>query len=84
MFRVKPILRNINWSLPIKLKCREVFKEVFRSDGLIIQLTKDNIAVLILPTFMDDNMPQNLYNHLDKIKDCKGFIIDVRNNGCGH
>ncbi len=84
LFKVKPIPRNINWSLPIKLKCSEDFTDVFRSEGLIIQLTKDNIAVLIVPTFMDDTMPQNFYNHLDKIKDCKGFVIDVRNNGGGH
>lgn len=84
LFRVKPIARNKNWSLPIKLKCSDDLTEVFCSDGLTIQLTKDNIAVLTLPTFMDDSIPQNFFNHLDKIKDCKGFIIDVRNNMGGH
>ena len=83
-FTVSPCSRNINWSLSCKLKCSENLKETFRSDGLIINYTHDDIAVLTLPTFMDDSMPNNFYNHLDELKGCKGFVIDIRDNGGGH
>lgn len=56
----------------------------FKSKGLTIQYTYDNIAILTLPTFMDDIMPQNFYNRLEQLKDFKGFIIDIRNNGGGN
>lgn len=84
IFTVAPCLRNINWSLPCKLKCSENLTEKFTSEGLIISYTDDNIAILTLPTFMDDSMPNNFYNKLEELKNCKGFVIDVRNNGGGH
>jgi hypothetical protein len=83
-FRIKPVPRRVNWSLPVRLKCSEELTEIFSSEGLIIQLTKDNIAVITMPTFMDDHMPENFYRLLNQIKNCKGFIIDVRSNGGGH
>jgi len=84
LYTVTPTEPNMNWSLPYTLKCTENLTEIFKSDGLIINSTDDNIAVLTLPTFMDDKMPQNFYNHLNKLKDCRGFIIDIRNNGGGY
>ena len=84
IFTLSPCLRNIEWSLPQKLKCGEKLTNIFSSDGLIISYTDDNIAVINLPTFTDDSMPNNFYTHLDKLKDCKGFVIDIRNNGGGH
>ena len=84
IFNISPCSRNIEWSLPYILKCGEDLKETFISNGLIINYTNDNIAVLTLPTFMDDSMPDNFYNRLDELKNCKGFIIDIRDNGGGH
>lgn len=81
---IVPQKRNIIWSLPYSLKCNEKLTDVFNSDGLIIKATNDNIAIITLPTFMDDKMPMNFYNSLDKLKEYRGFIIDVRNNGGGH
>lgn len=84
LYTINPIERNVEWSLPIDLKIKEKVIDKFTSKGLIIQYTYDNIAILTLPTFMDDMMPQNFYNQLEKLKDCKGFIIDIRNNGGGN
>lgn len=84
LYTITPTTRNIDWSLPYTLKCSEKLKEIFKSEGLIINITEDNIAVITLPTFMDDKMPKNFYNHLSKLKECRGFVIDVRNNGGGY
>jgi len=83
-FTVSPCSGNIDWSLPQKLNCGERLTQTFTSDGLIISHSDDNIAVLTLPTFMDDEMPRNFYKHLDELKDCRGFVIDVRDNGGGN
>lgn len=84
VFTITPVPRNISWSLPQTLKCGETLTDVFSSTGLIIKYTDDNIAVITLPTFMDDEMPSNFYKHLERLKICKGFVIDVRDNGGGH
>ncbi len=83
-FTLEFVPKQIEWSLPVGLYSNEQMREVFRSEGLLIQMTEDNIAVLTLPTFMDDSMPQKFYGFLEQLKDCKGFIVDVRNNGGGH
>jgi C-terminal processing protease CtpA/Prc len=82
-YTVPCVPRKINWSLPYTLKCGEELTEIFTSKGLIINLTKDNLAIITLPTFMDNQMPSNFYEQLNNIKNCKGFIIDVRDNGGG-
>lgn len=84
LYSITPVDRNINWSLPYSLKCTENLAEIFKSEGLIINTTFDNIAVITLSTFMDDQMPANFYSQLSKLKDFRGFVIDIRNNGGGH
>ncbi len=83
-YRIKPVTRDAKWSLPGILTGKNKLKEIFRSEGLTISLTEDQIAVLTLPTFMDNDMPSNFYRHLASLKSCKGFIIDVRGNGGGN
>lgn len=84
VYNIVPTLEPIEWDLPITLKSSEPLNDVFHSEGLMIRLTSDNIAVITLPTFMDDEMPKNFYKHLERLSSCKGFVIDVRNNGGGH
>lgn len=83
-FAVPCVPRKIEWSLPYTLNCSEDLTEIFTSYGLKIHLTSDNIALITLPTFMDNEMPSNFYKQLENIKDCKGFVIDIRNNGGGN
>ncbi|MCL2405998.1 MAG: S41 family peptidase [Defluviitaleaceae bacterium] len=82
-FVVTPGSANNNWALPQKLNGSEKLDEIFSSKGLIISYTHDNIAVITLPTFMDEDMPENFYSQLNTLKNCRGFVIDVRNNGGG-
>lgn len=83
-YMITPTERNIEWSLPTELKCSEELNNLFESNGLRVALTDDEIAIITLPHFEDDNMPKNFYRLLDTLKQCNGFIIDIRNNGGGH
>lgn len=40
--------------------------------------------MLTLPTFLDDAMPAAFYRLLPSLRDCRGFVIDLRGNGGGH
>lgn len=48
-----------------------------------IHITDDNIAYIEIPTFSLSSLKNDLYANIDLIKNCKGFIIDVRYNSGG-
>ncbi len=81
---ITPTKRDIDWSLPLAVTCSERLENLFDSDGMRVDLTNDKIAIITLPHFLDNEMPGNFYNLLDRLEDCKGFIIDIRNNVGGH
>lgn len=58
-------------------------KEIFTSQTLTIWRTADNIAYIQIWTFSSGDLKKELYESISEIKDCVGFIIDVRNNGGG-
>ena len=62
----------------------EDLTRLYASDTLTVDVTDDNIAVITIPTFDDDTLPEQFYEILPEIKDCKGFLIDVRWNGGGN
>ena len=75
----------IQWNNINTLKSSEVLlNELFVSKSLTIHITSDNIAIISIPTFNDFRIPRNFYKQLDKIKKCRGFIIDIRNNRGGN
>lgn len=49
-----------------------------------IYITDDNIAYIEIPSFRLSNLKNELYKNIDLIKNCKGIIIDVRNNSGGN
>jgi C-terminal processing protease CtpA/Prc len=49
-----------------------------------IELTGDGIAVIKITTFMDDSVPQKIYDKFEELKNAKGYLIDVRGNGGGN
>jgi hypothetical protein len=75
---------TINWNKLVNIKPNDYLKKVFTSKTHTISLTDDNIAVINIPSFMDDSLPKEFYQNINKIKDCKGFIIDIRNNSGGN
>lgn len=83
-FTIVPTKEQLEWTLSVELACSENLTEQFISDGLIIRSTEDNIAVITIPHFMDDQMPENFYSQLHQLKHYKGFIVDIRGNGGGN
>lgn len=68
---------------PDFIKANEL-KPIFRSESHSIFLTNDNIGYINIPTFKSGKrLKEELYNNIHLIKDCKGFIIDVRGNDGG-
>ena len=58
--------------------------QLYASDALEVDVTGDNIAVITIPRFSDNTLPEQFYEILPEIKDCRGFLIDVRSNGGGN
>jgi len=83
IFKVKPTTEKIQWMKPFYFAKNENLTQVFKSDTLEVSVTDDNLAFITIPTFNDDNLPAQFYSILPQIKDCKGFLIDVRWNGGG-
>jgi ribosomal protein S9 len=84
IFKVKPSTEKIQWVKKYSLTSNENFAQVFKSDTLKVSVTNDNLAVIAIPTFMDNELPAQFDSILPQIKDCKGFLIDVRCNGGGN
>jgi len=84
IFNVKPSKEKIQWIKKITLAKNKNLTQIFKSSLLEVNITNDNLAVITIPSFMDDNLPNEFYGILPKIKDCKGFLIDLRWNGGGN
>lgn len=82
-FAVRPAPGPLRWR-PAPPRPPEPLETRLRSPGLTAALTTDGIAVLTLPTFLDDAMPAAFYRLLPSLRDCRGFVIDLRGNGGGH
>ena len=53
-------------------------------DVLYIDITSDNIAYILVCTFAEETLKEELYKNIDLFKDCAGFLIDVRWNSGGN
>lgn len=73
-----------SWVNNTKMKCSEVINELYASKGFTIRYTRDNIAIITIPTFNDFRIPFNFYSVLKDIENCSGFIIDIRDNRGGN
>lgn len=67
-FNVFPVHKDIS-----DRKC------IIESDELSAVVTSDNIAIISFNSCCD-NVKDLLYSNAEKIKDCSGYIIDVRRN----
>lgn len=84
VYRVKPTIDDIDWVRSFSFEYTEEVTQIHASDTLIVSITDDNIAVITIPTFSNDDLPNQFYGILPQIEDCKGFLIDVRWNGGGN
>jgi hypothetical protein len=81
-FKLKAMPMNtINWKQKIPLSNKgEQLTKTFESPYMNVEITNDNIAIITFPTFMDWVLRDEFVSILPKIENCKGFIIDLRNN----
>jgi len=84
VFSVKPTTEEIQWAKEHTLTNGENLTRLYESSTLAVDLTDDNLAVITIPTFTDDTLPEQFYEILPEIQDCVGFLIDVRWNGGGN
>lgn len=81
---------NIKWGSMEYLfgsndKNRTILKGDFlKGDSCSIEMTEDDIAVIRISSFMDNDMPGKVYACFDELKKAKGFIINVRANSGGN
>ena len=83
VFKIKPVTEKINWLKTYSFHNSEDLTWIVTSNILRVGITNDNIAVITIPTFADNNLPEQFYEILPKIKNCQGFLIDVRQNPGG-
>ena len=83
-FLIKPTQEEIHWIRNTKWAHNEDLTQIYISDALEVSVTSDDIAVITIPTFMDNSLQTQFYKILPQIYECKGFIIDVRWNGGGN
>lgn len=57
---------------------------ILDEESVKIKITEDGIAVITIPTFMDDSVSDKIYGKYDEMSQAKGYIIDVRGNGGGN
>ncbi|MGL6174410.1 MAG: S41 family peptidase [Cellulosilyticaceae bacterium] len=63
-------------------KYREA-KTYFDSDTMRIKITNQGIGIIDLFTFGDNTLQQQILDQLTVLQECKGFIIDIRDNNGG-
>ena len=65
------------------VKPPEPLQEHFRSESLVISLTKDNIAIIEIFDFYHSEITAEFEQNIEFLKRCKAYIIDVRGNSGG-
>lgn len=62
---------------------KEQMKEVYKSQTHRIDVTNDDIVVITIDSFMNDDFYHNILNNYSLLKNYKAYIIDIRHNGGG-
>ena len=71
-----------NWlfdNFAIKKPCEEL-DDLYISESHTIQKTKDNIGIITINTFANDNLGEEFYANQKILENMRGFIIDIRAN----
>lgn len=58
-------------------------KTYYNSENFRIIITNNEIGILDIFTFGNDNLQQQIIQNLSIIRKCKGFVIGVRDNRGG-
>lgn len=75
--------RDYSW---IKQKpfSSEKYIEIYESHTHTIKFTNDNIAIIKVDSFSNNDLPKEIYSNFEMLQKAKGFVIDIRNNGGGN
>ena len=73
-----------NWASSLMGDAIKSLNVVFESDAVNLETTIDNIGSIYVPDFRHDDLKEKLYANIDVIKNCAGFIIDMRWNSGGN
>ena len=66
------------------LSCGEQFIDAYNSDSHSINMTNDDIAIITINGFINDDLPKDFEGNLPLLKKAKGYIVDIRKNGGGN
>ena len=69
-----------NWKYPQKGNINETLQVLYKSKEISIFLTQDNMAIIEILSFNNYKTAIAFYRYIDKIRNCKGIIIDIRDN----
>lgn len=62
----------------------ETLTTVYDSNSHTIQMSNDGIAIITIPSMMNDELGEEIFKNYNLLKSAKGYIIDIRNNGGGN
>lgn len=63
-----------------KAEGKETLTELVSAETHRIWVTQDGIAVISVPDFVHDTLGSEFYAGMSCIRDCRGYIVDVRGN----
>ena len=72
----------VQWQKMKKAEGKETLTELVSAETHRIRVTQDGIAVISVPDFVHDTLGSEFYAGMSCIRDCRGYIVDVRGN-CG-
>ena len=81
---IKSTDKEITWKQQVEMKPKEKLENIFSSKTHTISITDDNIAVISISTFMEDELGPEFYKNMSMLQGCKGYIIDIRDNAGGN
>lgn len=62
----------------------EEMEEIFSSKSHRISMTNDGIAVITIDSMINDELGEEIFKNYNVLKEAKGYIIDLRENGGGN
>ena len=76
--------KKMKYYYPLVKFCSEALTTIYDSKSHMIQMTNDGITIITIPSMMNDELGEEIFKNYELLKNAKGYIIDVRNNGGGN
>ena len=76
--------KKIQYYYPQVKFSSEPLTTIYDSKSHMIQMTNDGITIITIPSMMNDELGEEIFKNYELLKNAKGYIIDIRNNGGGN